>query len=148
MTGVLAAAETVSQLGKLFVPAGQAPISMIDPRDVADVGAVTVGSDSSEGRTLTLTGPEALTYREIAHHLSEVVGRPVEHVDVSDDQARSNLLASGMPDWLVTNLVRLFGLVRRGVMSETTDTVRAVTGRPPRRFAQFATDFASAFSAP
>jgi hypothetical protein len=38
--------------------------------------------------------------------------------------------------------------MRQGVMSQTTDTVQAVTGRPPRRFAQFATDFAGAFSAP
>lgn len=146
MTGVLAAADTVSQLGKLFVPAGQAPIAMIHPRDVADVAAVAVDSGSWDARTLTLTGPEALTYTMIADHLSAVLGRPVEYVDVPDDQARSNLLAAGLPDWLVTNLVTLFGLIREGVMSEPTDTVSAVTGRPARSFLQFATEFADAFS--
>jgi uncharacterized protein YbjT (DUF2867 family) len=148
MSGVLAAADTVSQLGKLFVPAGQARISMIDPRDVAEVAAVAVGSGDWEGQILTLTGPEAITYGQIADHLSAVLGRRVDYLDVSDDQARSNLLAAGMPGWLVTNLIRLFGLVREGRMSETTDIVQAVTGRAPRRFAQFATDFAGAFGAP
>ena len=145
MTGVLATAETVSQLGKLFVPGGEERVAMIDPRDVAGVAAVAVDSDGFEGRTLTLTGPEALTYGEIARHLSTVLGRPVEYIDVPDDQARSNLLAVGLPDWLVTNLITLFGLIRQGVMSETTGTVQAVTGRPPRRFVEFATEFASAF---
>ena len=147
MTGVLAAAGAVAQLGKLFVPAGQAPIAMIHPRDVADVAALTVASASGEGRILTLTGPEALTYGEIADHLSAVLGRLVEYVDVPDDLARSNLLAAGLPDWLVTNLVTLFGLIREGAMSGTTDTVRAVTGRPPRAFLEFATEYAAAFGA-
>jgi uncharacterized protein YbjT (DUF2867 family) len=147
MTGVLAAAGTVSRLGKLFVPAGGARISMIDPRDVADVAAVAIGSLGWE-RTLTVTGPEALTYGEIAGHLAAVLGRPVEYVDVPDDQARSNLLAAGLSDWLATNLVTLFALVRQGAMSETTATVQAMTGRPPRTFLQFATDFAGAFRGP
>ena len=64
-----------------------------------------------------------------------------------DDLARSHLLAAGLPDWLVTNLVTLFGLIRQGVMSGTTDTVHAVTGRPPRTFLRFATDHAAAFGA-
>ena len=147
MTGVLAAADTVATLGKLFVPAGQARVGMIDPRDVADVAVNALGSAEWEGRTLHLTGPEALTYGEIARRLSAVLGRPVEYIDVPDDQARSNLLAAGLPDWLVTNLVTLFGLIRQGVMAETTDTVQAVTGRPPRGFFQFATETASYFSA-
>ena len=148
MTGVFAAADSVAQTGKLFVPAGQARIAMVHPRDVAEVVAITVGSGDWEGRTLTLTGPEALTYGEIAGHLSALLGRPVEYVDVSDDQARSNLLAAGLPGWLVTNLIMLFGLIRQGAMSETTHTVQAVTGRRPSGFFQFATEFFGAFRAP
>lgn len=148
MTGVLAAADTVSRLGKLFVPAGRARIAMIHPVDVAEVAAVALDSRTWEGRTLTLTGPEALTYQEIARHLATVLGRPVEYVDVPDHEARRGLLAAGLPEWLVTNLVILFGLIREGVMGEATDSVRSLTGTPARTFLEFATEFAGAFRAP
>lgn len=148
MTGVLAAAGSVAQLGKLFVPAGQARIAMIDPRDVAEVAAVALVAEGPDAQVLTLTGPEPLTYGQVAHQLSAAIGRPVDYVDVPDEEARSQLVAAGLPAWLVANLITLFRLVREGRMSETTDTVLTVTGRAPRHFAQFATDFADAFQVP
>ena len=146
MTGVLAAAATIADLGMLFVPAGQARVAMIDPRDVAAVAAVALTTEGHEGSTWTLTGPEALTYGDVASRLSTLLGRRVEYVDVPDEQARAGLLQAGMPDWLASNLVTLFALIRQGVMTETTDTVFAVTGRPPRTFDEFAQDALPAFA--
>jgi hypothetical protein len=61
---------------------------------------------------------------------------------------RRCLVVVGMPEWLVEHLSRLFALVRDGALAEITETVRAVTGRDPRGFADFARDYAAAFGTP
>lgn len=145
MTGVLAGAETVKAMGMLFVPAGDARVAMIDPADVAAAAAVALAADRFEPATWTLTGPEALTYGEVAGRLAALLGRTVTYVDVPDDQALGGMLQAGLPEWLASNLVTLFGLVRQGVMAETTGTFQEVTGRAPRTFAAFAGDVLPAF---
>jgi uncharacterized protein YbjT (DUF2867 family) len=134
MTNVLAVLEPIREQGILPVPAGDGAVAMIDPRDVAAVGAVVLLGAGHAGRTYRLTGPEPITYARIA----ELLG--AEYVDVPPEAARRKLEATGMPDWLVDHLDRAFALIRSGAMAETTDVVRAVTGRDPRGFAAFARD--------
>jgi hypothetical protein len=69
----------------------------------------------------------------------------VAAVDVPPSAAREQLAAAGLPDWLVAHLDEAFGLIRDGALEDTTDTVRVLTGREPRTFAEFARDHAAAF---
>jgi len=77
-----------------------------------------------------------------------VCGREIQFVDVPDAAAREAMLQAGMPEFIAEFLVMLFGELRRGVATQTTDTVRSVTGRQPCSFAEFARDYAAAFAAP
>jgi uncharacterized protein YbjT (DUF2867 family) len=138
MTNLLAAAEQVRSDGKLFAPASEGKIAMIDPRDTAAVAAVALTTDGHEGRTYFLTGPEAITYAQVAEQLSRATGAEVEFVDVPDEAARQGLVGAGMPKWLVEHLGALFPLIRQGRFEKTTDTVRTLIGRDPRAFAEFA----------
>jgi uncharacterized protein YbjT (DUF2867 family) len=145
MTNLLMSADQIREHGRLFAPAAEGKIAMIDPRDVAAVAAVALTTAGHAGRTYVLTGPEALTYSQIAAHLSAATGRPIEFVDVPDAALRQGLVAAGMPDWLVEHLLALFGIIRQDALAETTDTVHALTGRSPRTFAEFARDHAGLF---
>jgi uncharacterized protein YbjT (DUF2867 family) len=118
--------------GMLIAPAGSGRIAMIDPRDIGAVAAIVLTTAGHAGRTYRLTGPEAITYERIAEELS------LEYVDVREEAAREGMLASGMPDWLVQHLVGAFRLIRAGAFDEVTGTVRAVCGRDPYGFADFA----------
>jgi uncharacterized protein YbjT (DUF2867 family) len=144
MTNLLMSAEQVRQ-GKLFAAADDGKVPMIDPRDVGAAAAVVLTDDGHDGKTYALTGPEAITYHHIAEQLGAATGHNVEFVDVPDGAFREGLVAAGMPDWLVAHLDGLFGMIRRGAFEQTTDTVRALTGRTPRSFAEFARDHAAAF---
>ncbi|MPY78860.1 MAG: NAD(P)H-binding protein [Actinophytocola sp.] len=145
MSNLLAAANAVEATGQLFVPAGDAKIAMIDPRDVGASAAALLTGDGHEGRTYTVTGGEAITYADVAAQLSAATRRPVRFVDVPGDAAREALLSSGAPEWLADNLVRLFGKLRDGAGASVTDTVRELTGRAPRTFVEWARDHAAAF---
>jgi uncharacterized protein YbjT (DUF2867 family) len=146
MTNLLAAAEQVREHGRLVAPAGQGRLAMIDPRDVAAVAAAVLVDEGHEGRTYELTGPEAVSYSDVARELSRATGATIEYVDAPEDAARQGLEASGMPGWLVEHLVGVFGLIRLGAFARTTDTVRALTGGEPRSFAQFARDNATLYA--
>jgi uncharacterized protein YbjT (DUF2867 family) len=146
MTNLLASADPIRQTGKLFAPLAGAEIAMIDPQDTGSVGAITLTTDRYDGQTLNLTGPEAITYEQVADELSVATGRAVEFVNISDEAARQTFIDMGLPDWLVTHFDHLFPLLRSRVVAMPTDTVRAVTGREARSFAKWARDHAAAFS--
>ncbi len=146
MTNLLAAADQVRAEGKLLAPAGGGAIHMIDPRDVGAAAAAVLTSDGHAGHRYRLTGPEAITYGDVADVLSALAGSPVEYVDVPEDRARQGLIASGMPEWLVQHLVGAFRMIRAGDFADVTGTVEELTGRPPRRFAEFARDHRAVFA--
>ncbi len=138
MTNLLAYARSVAQAGMLFAPAGTAHISFVDTRDVADVAAETLTGTGHEGRTYTLTGPEAITFDRVASEMSAALGRPVRYVNVGDDDARQAMVSDGLPPMVADAIVAIFAAQRAGSMADTTDTVRALTGHEPRGIAAFA----------
>jgi uncharacterized protein YbjT (DUF2867 family) len=99
-----------------------------------------------EGRTYDLTGPEALTHSEMATDLSDARGRRVEFVDVSPNAMRGALIGFGLPAWQIDGLLEDYAHYRRGEASAVATGVQDVTGQAPRRFAEFARDYAAAFS--
>lgn len=147
MTNLLANAETIKGIGRLFAPAGTAEITYVDPRDVAAAAAAALAEDGHDGETHTLTGPEAITYERIARELSAATGRSVEYVDVPDEAARQSMRDAGLPAMMADTIADVFASQRAGSMARTTDGVRALTGREPRTFARFARDHAALFGA-
>jgi uncharacterized protein YbjT (DUF2867 family) len=145
LTNLLAYARTVAQTGMLFAPAGTAAIAFVDPRDVAEAAAAALTGPGHDGRTYTLTGPEAITFERVAAELSAATARPVTYVGVGDEQARQAMLAEGLPPMIADAIVAIFASQRAGSMAGTTETVRELTGRPPRTVAAFARDHVAAF---
>jgi uncharacterized protein YbjT (DUF2867 family) len=146
MTNLLAYARTVAQIGTVFAPAGTAAISFVDSRDVAAAAAECLVGEGPDGRTYTLTGPEAVTFAGVARELSAATGRAVTYVPVSDEDARQAMIGDGLPPMLAEAIVAIFATQRAGSMATTTDAVRKLTGREPRTIAQFARDHAGMFA--
>lgn len=126
--------------GNLYVNAGDARISMVDTRDVAGVAAAVLTEPGYEGAAYDVTGPAALSYRDVAETLSDVLGRPVTYVDVPDEAVRQSLLGFGMDAWMVDGLIELYRDYRRsgtaGYASVVSDTVERLTARTPRSLVQ------------
>jgi len=122
--------------GNFYVNAGQARISMVDTRDVAAVAAAALTQDRHAGARYDLTGPQALSYSDVAAKLASALGRPVSYVSAPDEAVRQALLGGGLDQWFAGALVGLYQDYRRsgtdGYAAQVTDTVQRVTGRPPR----------------
>ena len=146
MQTTLAFAPQVAADGRFYAPLTEAKTSMIDARDVAAVAARALTEEGHEGKVHELTGPEAISHRDIAEKLSGVLGRPVEHVEVSFEDARGGMIGMGMPEWLADALFELFEVRQAGYTAGVTGTVAEITGREARSYEEFAHDYKEAFS--
>lgn len=131
----------VAARGVVVMPCGDARVSVVDARDVAAAAAMLTTPEPGDA-VHELTGPEALTYTEMARKLSAALGRPVRHLDPSPEDSERAMLAGGAPSWIVRARLELYGTYRRGEAARVTTAVRNLTGREPRHFDTFAGEIA------
>jgi uncharacterized protein YbjT (DUF2867 family) len=137
MQNILRFAPTIRASGEFVGSLGQGKVAMIDVDDIAAVAATALTTDAHAGKVYVLTGPEALSYSDVAERLSRILGRTVTYKDVPLAVMQERLLASGMPEWHVDVQVDFSTALSAGHASAVTNTVEAVTGRPARTLEQF-----------
>jgi uncharacterized protein YbjT (DUF2867 family) len=146
MSNLFAAAGSVAHGGPLVAPAGSARIAMVDPRDIAASIVSVLTTAGHHGETYELTGPEALTYAEVADTIADALGRPVEFLDAPETAVHDSVIAEGMPEWFAAGFVSLFAELRRGIAETVTTAVRELTGKPATDLKSFIEDHAALFA--
>ena len=136
---------TINSQNAFYGSQGEGKVSHIDLRDIAAVAVKTLTEDGHQGKTYTLTGPEALSNPRVAEILSEDTGREIKYVDLTAEQFKQALLGAGLPEWSANALVDLQQFYRRGGASAVTRDVEQLLGRKPISFEQFSRDYAQAF---
>lgn len=148
MQNLLEQRDAVAGEGVVRSAAGEGRIPFIDTRDIADVVVQALTEPGHAGRTHTLTGGEAISYRDATAILAEELGRPLRYLPEAPETAWPRLVAEGVPEWQASALLAIAAYQRAGGPTErTTDTVERIAGRPPRTFREFARDHAAHFRA-
>ncbi len=129
--------ETIKAEAAFYSASGEAKISHVDVRDIAAVAVKALTEPTHAGKAYTLTGPEALTYDEIANELSKVLGRPISHISLPPSDLKQGMLAEGMPEEIADRMLDLERYYREDQASRITNDINQVTGREPRQFAEF-----------
>ncbi len=146
MQNTLMGASSVGDQGNLYHAMGDGRLGMIDARDIADVAVEVLTSEGHAGKGYTLTGPESITYAQLAEQLSEVVGKTVKAVNVPVEAATQSMLDMGVPDWLAGALAEYAVVFSDNYADFFTDDVKNITGKPARTYKEFARDFVDAFA--
>ena len=130
-----------------YIPLEDAKVSLVDVRDIAAIAVKSLidEEDRHKNKTYLITGPEALSYHQVAEVLSNATGRKINYVNISDEEARTAMKEIGMSDWLINTVLELSDYFRKGKASEVSPAIEEVTGRKPISFFQFANDYADAF---
>jgi uncharacterized protein YbjT (DUF2867 family) len=129
-----------------YVPLEDAKVSLVDVRDIAAVAVKSlIEEDKHKNKTYLITGPEAVSYHQVAEILSNTTGRKINYVNISDEEAKAAMKEIGMSDWLINTVSELSEYFRKGKASEISPAVEDVTGNKPISFSQFAKDYAEAF---
>jgi uncharacterized protein YbjT (DUF2867 family) len=139
----------IKENNAFYIPLEDAKVSLVDVRDIAAVAVKALTEDDENGKhknkTYLITGPEALSYYQVAEILSDATGKKIDYVNISEEEARRAMKESGMSDWMINTILELSDYFRKGNASQVSSAVEEVTGRKPISFSQFAKDHASAF---
>ena len=143
---LLAMAPAVRATNAFIMSAGDGQVGLTDARDVAAVAAaVAVEPAAHAGRTYWPTGPELLTYDDVAATLSELLGRPVQYRRVTPDEHRTAMLTAGVPEAIANSNAQAFELIAQGDAAWITGDVKTVARVAPRSLRSFLTEHINAF---
>jgi NAD(P)H dehydrogenase (quinone) len=118
--------------GRLVTPA-DGPVSWTDHDDLAEADVALLLTDSvPDGPTPPLTAPDALTFADVAAIVSDLVGRPVGHDVVDDEDWVSRAVSQGSPEPAARFLLTVFEAARRDGFSAVDPELGRLIGHPPR----------------
>lgn len=146
MSNALFWRDTIRSEGKVFSNYGDGKLPPVDPRDIAAVAVLALTTDGHEGKAYPVTGPETLSVGEQVAILSDILGKQIEYVPITDETARKGMEKSGMPAYLIDALLPFASYIRSGKAAEVLPTVEELTGRRPYTFSQWARVHAEAFA--
>lgn len=124
--------------GRISIPTGDAPVSWLDTRDIAEAAMVVLTEPGHERRAYTLTGGESFSVADLARrfgaHLDLSIDTPeVIGQDRIDEARRSD---SERQNYLID----LFVDVIEGRYAAITPELVDLIGRPPTTFDEFVRD--------
>lgn len=129
----------------LRAPAGEGRAAFAAREDVAAVAAAVLLHDDPAAEYL-VTGPEALSLRDVAQRVAELTGVDVRYDDETPDEARVRRRAAGVPEWKVEAFVGAYLAMREGAYEATSTDVERLTGRVPVDLEAFVRRERDAFS--
>jgi uncharacterized protein YbjT (DUF2867 family) len=147
MQNLLMAAPSIAKTSSFGSAAGGGRVGMIDARDVAAVAAEIAAAPAPHaGKTYWPTGPQAISFADVAGVLSKVLGRPITFKPLTVEEQMRDMIDIGLPESLAAMNAQAVALFAEGEADYATDDVPSILGRPARSFEQFAADYAAAFS--
>lgn len=147
LQNLFALAPMIKQTQGFVMSAGDGAVGMIDGRDVAACAtAVAQAPDAHRSRTYWLTGPDLVTYTEIAKELSVALGHEIEYRRISPDEHRALMIKAGVPEPVATSNAQAFSLIAEGDAAWLSDDVAALIGATPRSLHDFVTEFLADFA--
>ena len=124
--------------GQVALPMPEAEIPFVDADDIAEVVTKVLVDDSYNGQTITVTGPEKLTFEKVVKLMEKGIRRDIEFIPISIQEFKEGMKAAGLPD----SYVWLFGYLFKEVLGNpenqqvSNDVVR-VLGRKATTFQEY-----------
>jgi ergot alkaloid biosynthesis protein len=139
-------AATIQEEGIIYSATGTGRVGFIDAEDIAAIAATCLTAATSLNSDVVLTGPEALSYDDIAAVLTSVLQRPIRHLSLDPAALIARFVAQGLPPDYATTLTRMDEEIAAGAEDCITPGVTQLTGLPPTSFRDFAQSVAKAWT--
>jgi NAD(P)H dehydrogenase (quinone) len=123
-------AALAAATGELTSNAGDGRMAPVTHADCAEVAAAALIDEGHAGRTYVITGPELFTHAQLAELFSEISGRPVRLVELSDEDHPPRLIQDGIPAPFPLLMTRHLKAIRLGYFDDCTTAVPDLVGHP------------------
>jgi uncharacterized protein YbjT (DUF2867 family) len=137
MQNLFGSAASILSTGMMFQGTGEGRLGFIDVRDIADVATAALLDRQWDRGIYELTGPETLSYGDVAKLLGEALGREVKYVPVTPEQVRESILKLGWGEWSAGIMADYSAAYAKGWGDFTTTFVEKIAGHPARSYATF-----------
>jgi uncharacterized protein YbjT (DUF2867 family) len=145
MSNALFWAPLIKAKGIVRTCTGEGKIPFIHPDDIAAVATEALTTGKYQGEALPISGPEALSYGEMAAKIGTAAGRTVRFHAISEEEERQEMAGWGESAEMIDAHISIYRAIREGRLATVSDTVARVLGRNPVTFDQWAQDHADAF---
>lgn len=125
------------QGGKWYTATAGGKAPYISREDCALAIAAALASSNTDSRTYTLTGSTSYSITDIASTVSAITGRPLEVVDVTDEQLAGGMTGAGLPPFVVDMLVSADANIRAGNFDQLSADFTTLTGKEPQTLRSF-----------
>jgi uncharacterized protein YbjT (DUF2867 family) len=145
MSNLLAWAHSIKteKIVKSSTADGRRPF--IHSEDIAAVSVEALISASYVGQSLSITGPDSLTFGEATATIAKAIGESLKYQAISDEEARQRYSkVSGSLEETEAH-VALWRATREGRLANVTHEVEHILGRKPITLTQWAEENAKSF---
>lgn len=139
---------TILADGTIYSATKDGRVSFIDAEDIAAVAVVALTEPEFANGDLILTGPDRLSYDDVAALISTAAGREIHHRRLSAEDLTDWFVKGGMPGSFAPALAAMDTAISLGAEDRTTQEVLNITGRPPGSFQAFAARNAPVWKVP
>ncbi|HWU64674.1 MAG TPA: SDR family oxidoreductase [Ensifer sp.] len=117
--------------GQWFTSSNGGKNAYVGRDDLARTAAAVLASTDKTNQTYTLTGVEGLTVAQIAAAATEILGKPIQVVDVPSEGLKQGLASAGLPDFVVAMILSAEANTAAGKFSNVNDNIEKLTGKAP-----------------
>jgi uncharacterized protein YbjT (DUF2867 family) len=128
--------------GEVALPVDTVTEPFVDCDDIAEVATEALLDDRHAGQLYELTGPRLLTFDDAIQEIAHASKRPIRFTTITPAEFTAGLTAAGLHRDEVSLVSYLFSTVLDGRNSSLTNGVERALGRPPRDFADYASETA------
>ena len=130
--------EAIRRSGQISVPAGKGRSALLDVEDVGRAATAALAAKNVHaGRTYDLTGPEALTFKDVARTMTRVLGRTIRYRPVSVPRFILRQVRAGRPLPMALAMAALYTAQRLGRAAPASADFDRLTGRSATSLANY-----------
>lgn len=123
--------STIREENAIYSATGSGRVGFIDASDIARAAVTTLLADHSWNRDFILTGPETLSYSDVASKLTDVLGRTIRHVNLDIGQLVDRYCNGGLDRTYAETLASMDEWIENGHEDRVTEGVHALTKQNP-----------------
>jgi ergot alkaloid biosynthesis protein len=129
--------KTILNEDAIYSATGAGRVGFIDAADIAKAAVSALLAETSWNRDFILTGPEALSYADIAEKISHAIDRKIKHVNLTTSELAERYARGGLNAAYARILAEMDARISEGSEDRLSDGVFALTGQSPTPAAEF-----------
>jgi (4-alkanoyl-5-oxo-2,5-dihydrofuran-3-yl)methyl phosphate reductase len=145
MSNLLAWAKSIKAEGIVRSSTGDGKRAFIHSDDIAAVAIKALTTREYDGKSLPITGPEALSFAEVTARIGSAIPKRLTFQPISDEEARQRYSAISGSSAETEAHVSLWRAIREGRLATVTENVQRILGRKPIAVDRWAVENAAAF---